>query len=100
MKDKLLEEKIKALITVLQKQGLWKKTTPQFVQLYKEDNHSTEISFFDWLQFVYLPNLLLHGKQTSSLSNQLIMLQAKEHIKNKGNSNEIIIQLLVEIDAL
>ena len=56
--------------------------------------------FFEWLQFIYLPNRMLNQpRPVYSDRESLITLQAKKFACEKM-MNQKIVQLLVELDAL
>lgn len=78
----LLAEKIQLLQQVLQQRGLWKKQTPVWVNHYSAGQQLESMDFFGWLQFIYLPNILLHGKRVEA-NERLIMLQAMEYLKTQ-----------------
>ncbi len=84
----------------LKVQGLWKNKEPAWVNAYKSNTEIAEVDFFEWLQFVYLPNRMLN------LSNPIyreqenyITLQVKKFAADKL-MNKKIVQLLVELDSL
>jgi uncharacterized protein YqcC (DUF446 family) len=94
-----LKQKVEQLATALKERGLWKKAEPVWVHEYKENAEIPEVNFLEWLQFVYLPNLLLNQDHSFATKEKFITLQAKKFASEKM-IDEKIVQLLVELDAL
>lgn len=92
-----IKEKIEELAAEMKKAGLWRKEKPAWVTEYGGEQHCVaEPDFFEWLQFVYLPNRLMNK---SGINENHIIIQAKKFASEK-NMNPAIVSLLIELDAL
>ena len=94
-----VKQKVEELVSALKARGLWKKAKPEWVNEYKENTDLPEVDFFEWLQFVYLPNRLLNQHSPALTKDNFITLQAKKYAGNTMMDKKIV-QLLVELDAL
>ena len=95
-----VKQKVEQLAAVLKAEGLWKKAEPQWVKEYKGSTEIPEVDFFEWLQFVYLPNRMLNQQSPVYAGHEsYITLQVKKYAGEKI-MNEKIVQLLVELDSL
>ncbi len=100
MQEHNIKQKVEQLAAVLKAEGLWKKTEPQWVKEYKGSTEIPEVDFFEWLQFVYLPNRMLNQPDHVYATHEsYITLQVKKYA-GENIMNEKIVQLLVELDAL
>lgn len=95
----LEKQKLDELIEELKKKNLWRSMEPSWVKEFEKGKTMEKVDFFEWLQFVYLPNRLLHRHTIMQEDETYIMLQAKKYI-GEGKNHERIIQLLVELDGL
>jgi len=96
----LLAQKIYEVRKEMESSGLWKKLPPEWVSHYEKRNIATEHEFSEWLQFVYLPNLL----QCEELKNvvipkNLIVPQAVKFFAKDVKKGKLL-QLLIELDSL
>src|SRR5687767_6898784 len=95
----LITEKIYQVSEELKQTGLWKKHAPVWVSQYTETKNCTENDFSDWLQFVFLPNLLQQAQlepaviQKMSIVPQAMIFLGEDVQKGK------LLQLLIELDA-
>ena len=92
--------KVREIIDELKGAGLWKNEPPAWVIDFQKRSIATQQEFLEWLQFVYLPNLLPQaGNHNILRAKNYVAPQAvrffSEDIK-KGR----LLQLLVELDAL
>jgi len=95
-----VKQKVEQLAAALKAEGLWKKTEPGWVNDYKGSKEMPEVNFFEWLQFVYLPNRILNQPDHVYTTHEsYITLQVKKYA-GENIMNEKIVQLLVELDAL
>jgi uncharacterized protein YqcC (DUF446 family) len=94
-----VKQKVEELAAALKAQGLWKKAEPVWVNEYKKNTDIPEVDFFEWLQFVYLPNRMLNQQSSVLTKENFITLQAKKFASDKMMDKKIV-QLLVELDAL
>ena len=98
--DAALKQKVQELSDALKAEGLWKRRQPDWVCNYRGEHEMGEADFFEWLQFVYLPNRLLSRSHPATESGEnYITLQAKKFASEKL-VNHTIVRLLVELDAL
>lgn len=95
----LLKLKVEQLMEEMKREGLWKRIEPDWIMHYPAGPPPREVDFFEWLQFVYLPNRALNKIHYLQDQSSYIMLQAKKYAGEKL-MNEKIIQLLIEIDGL
>lgn len=94
----LLREKVQALIIELKLHGLWKSEAPAWVHDFAQRREVSEVDFFEWFQFVYIPNKL-HPETREALPRVLVMPQAKPFVTQSGKYASVI-RLMVEIDGL
>ena len=100
MQAERVKQKVEQLVEALKGQGLWKKHEPVWVKEYKASTEIPEVDFFEWLQFVYLPNRMLNNPEpVYAHGESLITLQAKKFASEKMMDKKFV-QLLVELDAL
>jgi uncharacterized protein YqcC (DUF446 family) len=95
----LEKQKLDELIEELKRKDLWRSAEPTWVKEFGKGKMMDEVDFFEWLQFVYLPNRLLNKHSVITEDETYIMLQAKKYLGD-GKKHERIIQLLVELDGL
>lgn len=96
----IIREKIQELIEALKADGLWLDQQPAWVRRYNDEGALCSPGFFEWLQFIYLPNLLREaGRQHHVVMKENLTPQAirffGEDVK-RGN----LLQLLIELDSL
>ena len=100
MDSDVVRQKVEQLAAVLKEEGLWKKSEPEWVNDYNFSTEMPEVDFFEWLQFVYLPNRLLNHHHAMWTGNEnLITLQVRKFASEKI-TNKHLVRLLVELDAL
>ena len=93
-----IRQKVHELSQAMKAEGLWKRDEPEWVKNYRSGEAMTD-DFFEWLQFVYLPNLLQEAEnklgrlQRHSIAPQAIKFFEKD--VEKGN----LLQLLIELDS-
>ena len=93
-------DKINELKTELRKNGLWKKEDPDWVNEYDKRSIITHEDFSEWLQFVYLPNLLPSDDATNfRAEKRLIVPQAVKFFGEDVKKGKLL-HLLIELDAL
>ncbi len=96
----LIHDKIDQITEEMKQSGLWKKQAPAWVSEYDQRNIPTEGDFSEWLQFVYLPNLVQQaGKRDTGLERKQIVLQAINFFGEDVKKGKLL-QLLIELDAL
>ncbi|MBL0152433.1 MAG: YqcC family protein [Chitinophagaceae bacterium] len=95
----LVLEKVKGIIHELNRLHLWKKQMPQWVTDFSSVKIMNEEDFSDWLQFVYLPNLMQLENRSNITGDTLIVPQAMKFFGNDVRKGKLL-QLLIELDAL
>ncbi len=96
----LIAEKIYRVGEEMKSTGLWKKHLPVWVSEYEKRNIATEQDFSEWLQFVYLPNLLQQaGSNTTIVNKKNIVPQAIKFFREDVRKGKLL-QLLIELDSL
>ena len=97
---KELKEKVSELREELKRSGLWKKNMPGWVTDYENKEIDSHHDFAEWLQFVYIPNIL---EQTEIVamhdSKKYVALQAKKFFSEDVQKGKLL-QLLIELDSL
>lgn len=97
---KELKEKVSELRDELKRSGLWKKNMPEWVTDYEKKEIDSHHDFAEWLQFVYIPNILEQPEIISTLdSKKYVALQAKKFFSEDVQKGKLL-QLLIELDSL
>jgi uncharacterized protein YqcC (DUF446 family) len=99
MSMELVAGKIEQVKMEMVETGVWKQQVPAWVNEYHEDCNDIKNNFTEWLQFVYLPNLLSTEAKPSSVEKQLIVPQALRFFGDDVKKGKLL-QLLIELDAL
>lgn len=94
----LIRQKVEDLIAELKLRGLWKSEAPPWAQNYAQRCELSEVDFFEWLQFVYIPNKL-YPDVREALPRVLVMPQARPFV-TQSKEYASIIRLMVELDGL
>ncbi len=100
IKGTIAISKIYEVIEEMKKQDLWRKNAPGWVSYYSDWKIHIEQDFMGWLQFVFLPNLLLSvysGGDT--YTDMYLVLQAKRFFPDDVFKGRLL-QLLIELDAI
>jgi uncharacterized protein YqcC (DUF446 family) len=98
--ERELLEKIRELKEELRRNGLWKLTRPDWVTDFEKKEISSHHDFTDWLQFVYIPNILEQPDVISAVtSKSYVALQAKKFFSQDVQKGKLL-QLLIELDSL
>ncbi len=94
-------EKIEEIKRELKLRGHWKESMPEWVVHFQPDTEISPHDFFDWLQFIYLPNVVLGNRKTVGRPEGLknLMPQAIEYLAGEPNQEKLV-QLLVELDNM
>ena len=100
MTENDLHSKLEELKKELMGHGLWKKTSPDWVNEFKEENKWEQVNFLEWLQFVYMPNRCMRTAEFPFKSHDnYIALQVKKFAGEEMMDKKIM-ALLIEIDAI
>ena len=100
MTENNLHSKLEELKKELMVRGLWKKTSPEWVNEFKEKYKWEQVNFLEWLQFVYMPNRCLQTAEFPFKGNDnYIALQVKKFAGAEMMDKKIM-ALLIEIDAI
>jgi uncharacterized protein YqcC (DUF446 family) len=92
--DKVTELKIE-----MKRIGLWKKQVPNWVNEYSNQTIKTKQGFAEWLQFVYLPNMMQIENRSSMGAEKYIVPQAVQFFEADVQKGKLL-QLLIELDSL
>jgi uncharacterized protein YqcC (DUF446 family) len=87
--------KVQEVFHELKRLGLWNSEKPAWVRQFAPVTINVEKEFFEWLQFVYLPNCI----QRDNMGKNDIAMQAVRFL-GKDPAKEKLLQLLIELDAL
>ena len=79
--------------------GLWKKYIPAWVNEFTNSSIKTEQDFAEWLQFVYLPNMIQLENRSSIGAEKYIVPQAVKFFSADVQKGKLL-QLLIELDGL
>jgi|GEM_PF-802052 len=99
-KDAAIKQKVRELKEELLQAGIWKEKEPAWVYQYQHDSEGINRSFYEWLQFVYLPNLVSENKAHSYIPRQVYLAPQAIHILGEEAEKTRLLQLLIELDAL
>lgn len=92
--------KVKEVIDELKAIGLWKKEPPSWVIDFRQRNVVTEQEFLEWLQFIYLPNLLPQSGNHNILQAKNYVAPQAIRFFGEDVKRGKLLQLLIELDAL
>ena len=94
-----IRQKVQELSQAMKEEGLWKRREPDWVNNYDRSETMGEADFFEWLQFVYLPNLLQEAEnKLGRLQRHNIAPQAVKFFE-KNVRKDRLLQLLIELDS-
>ncbi|RYE17436.1 MAG: hypothetical protein EOP51_23900 [Sphingobacteriales bacterium] len=93
-----LQEKVGQIMQELKMQQLWESIPPVWVTRFKVCE-IPQNDFAQWLQFIYLPNLLQPGTANSIQASVFLVPQAIEYFGSDVCKGKLL-QLLVELDSL
>ena len=99
-KDAAIKQKIKELEEELVQAGLWQKQEPSWVHEFQERCDADKRNFYEWLQFIYLPNLISGQTNHPYTTKQVYIAPQAAHFLGKEAERTKLLQLLVELDAL
>jgi len=92
--------KVKEIIDELKSTDLWLKEPPPWVVDFQKRNIANSQEFLEWLQFVYLPNLLPQsGNHHILLKRNYVAPQAIKFFGEDVKKGRLL-HLLIELDAL
>ena len=95
-----ITDKIIAIKDEMKVMGLWKKQLPVWVNEYTEQNITTEQDFTEWLQFIYLPNIMQpENRNSMGTTENYIVPQAMKFFSEDMQKGKLL-QLLIELDSL
>jgi uncharacterized protein YqcC (DUF446 family) len=99
IRTEILAEKIVEIKNEMKLTGLWKRNLPVWVNEYRNENIKTEQDFAEWLQFVYLPNMMQLENRSSMGTEKYIVPQAVQFFGADMQKGKLL-QLLIELDGL
>lgn len=94
-----ITDKVTELKTEMKSIGLWKKQVPYWVNEFTNSTIKTEQDFAEWLQFVYLPNMMQLENRSSMGVEKYIVPQAVKFFGDDVQKGKLL-QLLIELDSL
>lgn len=95
-----ITDKITAIKDEMKVMGLWKKHLPVWVNEYSQQSISTEQDFTEWLQFIYLPNIMQpENRNSRGAAKNYIVPQAMKFFGEDMQKGKLL-QLLIELDSL
>ncbi len=94
-----ITDKVAELRTEMKRIGLWKKQVPYWVNEFTHSTIKTEQDFAEWLQFVYLPNMMQVENRSSMGAEKYIVPQAVQFFGADVQKGKLL-QLLIELDGL
>lgn len=95
-----LNEKVNEIIVELRKVDLWVQEPPVWVRNYQGGRKADSQEFLEWLQFVYLPNMLPQsGNHHTLISKNYVAPQAVKFFGDDLGKGKLL-QLLIELDAI
>ena len=92
--------KVREIIDELKGAGLWKNEPPAWVIDYQKRSIATQQEFLEWLQFVYLPNLLPQAGNHNILQAKNYVAPQAVRFFGEDVKKGKLLQLLIELDAL
>lgn len=92
-------DKVTELKTEMKRIGLWKKKVPYWVNEYSKQSIKTQQDFAEWLQFVYLPNMMQLENRSGRGAEKFIVPQAIQFFGDDVKKGKLL-QLLIELDSL
>jgi uncharacterized protein YqcC (DUF446 family) len=98
MASGLVKQKIGEIIAELKLQHLWKQERPQWVNDFDVRNINCSNDFTEWLQFIFLPNLMQNGMD-SLVGKKFVAPQAMRFLGEDVKKGELL-RLLIELDSL
>src|SRR5687768_16545297 len=100
LNETAIKQKVQELTQELKLAGLWKQEEPVWVNQFHENDDFDGSDFYEWLQFVYLPNLLsTKNRNPYNAKKAYIAPQAVQFLRHEIERTRLL-QLLVELDAL
>ncbi|HEX2630050.1 MAG TPA: YqcC family protein [Chitinophagaceae bacterium] len=98
MASGLVKQKIGEIIMELKQQHLWKQERPQWVNDFGGRENKCFGDFTEWLQFIFLPNLLQNGSDSAG-EKKFVAPQAMRFLGEDVKRGELL-RLLIELDSL
>lgn len=100
VKRELISQKVQGILEEMKQTGTWKKCQPEWVNEFQKINIITEHDFIDWLQFVYLPNILNQANNNVAIiQKRNIVPQALKFFAEDVKKGKLL-QFLIELDSL
>jgi uncharacterized protein YqcC (DUF446 family) len=98
MASGLVKQKIGEIIMELKQQHLWKQEQPQWVNDFGGRDTRCSGDFAEWLQFIFLPNMLQNGVDSNG-EKKFVAPQAMRFLGEDVKRGELL-RLLIELDSL
>lgn len=98
MASGLVKQKIGEIIVELKQQHLWKPEQPRWVSDFGGLEIRCAGDFTEWLQFIFLPNLMQSGPDIG-YEKKFVAPQAIRFLGEDAKKGELL-RLLIELDSL
>jgi uncharacterized protein YqcC (DUF446 family) len=95
-----ITNKVTAIKNEMKITGLWKKQLPVWVNEYNDQIITTEQDFAEWLQFIYLPNIIQPENRHSKITTQNYIVPQAMRFFGADIQKGKLLQLLIELDSL
>lgn len=94
-------EKIKALEIYLKSRGKWSNAAPAWVSGYQAEEDRRRVDFFEWLQFIYLPNKATAGGGLQVATGEVkgLVSYARQNVPQQELTGDLL-RMLIELDNL
>jgi uncharacterized protein YqcC (DUF446 family) len=98
MASGLVKQKVGEIIVELKQQQLWKQEQPRWVNDFGDREIKSPGDFAEWLQFIFLPNLVQNGAH--SLSEKKFVAPQAIRFLGEDAKKGALLRLLIELDSL
>lgn len=96
----LIVEKINEVREEMRKTGAWKKKLPEWVKEFGKKRTDAGDDFIEWLQFIYLPNMLPEVENKQQLPEKIFIVPQAVKFLGRDIQKGKLLQLLIELDSI
>ncbi|HQV87297.1 MAG TPA: YqcC family protein [Chitinophagaceae bacterium] len=96
----LIAEKINEVREEMRKTGTWKNRLPEWVKEFGKRRTDAGDDFSEWLQFIYLPNMLLEVENKQQLPEKIFIVPQAVQFLGSDIQKGKLLQLLIELDSI
>ncbi len=96
----LIAEKINEVREEMRKTGTWKNSLPEWVKEFGKRRTDAGDDFNEWLQFIYLPNMLLEVENKQQRPEKIFIVPQAVQFFGSDIQKGKLLQLLIELDSL